>query len=66
VGDPLAPDLFILAHASTTAAADDTQPFSITAERQDEPVWPHSTRVHLPKMPFSPTQPLTRPRLFPI
>src|SRR5262249_57568766 len=26
----------------------------------------HSIRVHLPKMPFPPTQPLTRPRLFPI
>src|SRR5262245_22466423 len=26
----------------------------------------HSILVHLPKMPFSPTQPLIRPRLFPI
>src|SRR5262249_7498774 len=26
----------------------------------------HSILVHLPKMLFSPTQPLTRPRLFPI
>jgi hypothetical protein len=50
----------------TPAAAGDKPPFQIPTSRKDEPVGTHSILVHLPKMPFSPTQPLTRPRLFPI
>jgi hypothetical protein len=40
----------------TTPAADDKPPFKATTKRKGEPVAPHSIRVHLPKMAFSPTQ----------
>jgi hypothetical protein len=58
-----------LAPAVATAFASDVPPFKVTKGPGQGLAGAgvrYSILVHLPKMPFSPTQPLIRPRLFPI